>query len=142
MGITNDLWINSFARGMKRMSPDKEKELISIYPALFSDLDDRNCIHLFGFECDDGWFKLLKECIQGIKDVCERDHLDIKADQVKEKYAELRFYLSQHTAELNQVIEKAETKAVQTCEICGCAGKIKQTRPNWWKTLCEKCFTK
>jgi len=67
--LTNDLWINSFARGMKRMSPDKEKELISIYPALFSDLDDRNCIHLFDLNVMMDGSSCSKECIQGIKDV-------------------------------------------------------------------------
>lgn len=126
---------------MKRMSPDKEKELVSIYPSLFSDQDNRNNFRLFGFECDDGWFGLLKECIQGIKEVCERDNLDVKTHQVKEKYAELRFYLCTYTESLNEIIEKAEKKATQTCEMCGLPGKAKETRWQWWKTLCEKCFT-
>ena len=123
------------------MSPDKEKELVSIYPDLFSKLDDQNCFHLFGFECDDGWFEILKECIEGIKTICERDDLKIKVDQVKEKYAELRFYLSTTTDALNEIIQTAEEKSRVTCEACGAAGKVDRIRANWWKTLCNNCYT-
>lgn len=124
------------------MSPDKEKELISIYPQLFSELDGKHAISLFGFECDDGWFELLKECIQGIKAVCERDGLDIKAHQVKEKFAHLRFYLSNYTEALSLVIENAEKKSSETCEVCGAPGKIEDVRAHWWQTLCKNCLTK
>lgn len=122
------------------MSPEKTQLLIDIYPELFSDISTRSCMYLFGFECRDGWFDLLSECIENIKDVCLRENLDIKTSQVKEKYGTLRFYLSSTTDELEEIIGFAEDKSAITCEVCGKLGKSRKL--SWIQTLCEECLQK
>jgi hypothetical protein len=138
-GIINDLWIGTFAQGKKKMSPDKTNALIEAYPQLFSGLHGQSCFALFGFECDDGWFELLKDCIQEIKELCERKGLNIRASQVKEKYGTLRFYLNTTTDELERAIDKAEEKSAVTCELCGKEGKVCAVYTRWYKAVCEAC---
>lgn len=122
------------------MNKENTEKLIAIYPELFSDLHELSCMHLFGFECGDGWFDLLAECIENIKKVCEKNNLHIQAHQVKEKYGSLRFYLSQVTDELDKIIDFAEKKSCVTCEVCGKLGKIRKL--SWIQVLCEECLQK
>lgn len=135
------------------MSPDKTKELISVYPELFSDLCHQTCMHLFGFECNDGWFDLLKDLITEIKLICNSEEyvaalsLDdkpsqLKVSQVKEKYGTLHFYTSYSNNAIDAAIERAEKRSLVTCEFCGKEGKLKETGHRWYQTLCEECFCK
>ena len=120
------------------MSPEHTKELIGIYPELFSDLHPREPFYLFGFECGDGWFDLLKDCIEKIKEICERDHVETKIAQIKEKYGTLRFYLDHYTNDIGTVVDEAEEKSKITCEECGKEGSLKQIR-GWYSTKCNEC---
>ena len=55
-----------------------------------------NLYQMFGFECGEGWSQLLHDLCQEITDrYAEADILvDIVVEQVKEKFARLRFYYS------------------------------------------------
>ena len=148
MGITNDLWISTFSKGMKRMSPEKAQELINIYPELFSDLSEFNCMRLFGFECGDGWFDLLKDLITQIKAVCEREEfrdpfedepIQLKVDQVKEKYGTLRFYTNFDPESIDQLVKEAESRSAITCEDCGKPGSIRE-KHHWYRVRCDECW--
>ena len=96
-------------------------------------------INLFGFECGDGWFELLRDCIEGIKEVCERNGFDVYALQVKEKYGILRFYLSTTASELDDIIEAAEYRSSKTCETCGKEGYLAKQSGYWWHVTCDDC---
>lgn len=95
----------------------------------------------FGFDCDDGWFDLLLECVIGleaeINKLPEDAQNTITATQVKEKFGTLRFYLSGFTDKMDAIIAEAERKSGVTCEMCGKPGKRRGR--NWISTLCQDC---
>jgi hypothetical protein len=121
------------------MSPEKSQELIAIYPKLFSDLHPMQAVSMFGIECGDGWFELLKECIQGLKEVCEKHGYDTRVSQIKEKYGTLRFYLDSTSDEMDEVIYRAEEKSAVTCESCGNPGSMNKTG-YWMSVRCGECL--
>lgn len=98
----------------------------------------------FGFECGDGWFDLLLECVTSleaeINNLPEKHQSGIVATQVKEKYGTLRFYLSSETDTMAAIICKAEMRSALTCEHCGKPGK--RRGEHWISTLCEDCSDK
>ena len=131
------------------MSPEKSEQLVAIYPELFSNPSDKSCINLFGFECCDGWFELLKDLLIKLKELGKKnikgqcgfdDDLEYppRVIQIKEKYGSLRFYLDWETEEISELIREAEGKSRQTCERCGEPGSIEK-RGGWYSCLCDKC---
>jgi hypothetical protein len=119
------------------MSPEHSQELIDAFPALFPSGS-------FYFECGDGWFPLLKECILGLKKEIENNPLDLDPDflfyvtQVKEKFGTLRFYTSLSFERFDDLIDKAEKDSGSICEICGEPGlRIKEC--GWLMTRCLNC---
>lgn len=60
-----------------------------------------------------------------------------KASQVKEKYGELRFYMTSATDEMYELIDEAEEKSRYICETCGAPGSTRGT--GWLTTLCDDC---
>jgi hypothetical protein len=126
------------------MSPEKEKELIDIYPDLFDE-------KFFCFECHDGWFELLKKLITQIKQFCESPQfenpltiddkpLELKVTQIKEKYGTLRFYTNYFNSFIETVVEEACHSSKTTCEVCGNPGTL--TRKNfYWSVRCKDCET-
>ena len=121
------------------MNQENSADLMAIYPALFSGQDPREPFPMFGFECGDGWFELLKECIENIKAICERDGLNVKTRQIKEKYATLRFYIDNHFHDIDEAIEHAERRSAETCEACGQPGIIRK-KGYWVYVSCEACI--
>ncbi len=117
------------------MSPDKSKQLIEIYPEIFSDLHPMTAVPIFGIECGDGWFDLLKDLITEVK-VLSLEGL--KVHQIKEKYGTLRFYTNWDNDELSALVDKAEERSAITCETCGKPGGIKGDR-YWVYVACEGC---
>lgn len=87
----------------------------------------------FGFECGDGWFKLLDSLFK----ILAREK-DIEVVQVKEKYGTLRCYINGGTDSAYASIEDAEKLSATTCEICGAEGKLGSTG-YWYSTKCTKC---
>ena len=126
------------------MSPDKSKELIDIFPDLYKGSDPRSAIALFGFECGDGWFDLLKELLIEIKAICvDNPGITVRVVQVKEKFGGLRFYVDGWNEEVSQLIAEARGKACFACENCG-KPSLKQEDENTWEwTVCsEECKAK
>jgi hypothetical protein len=73
---------------------------------------------------------------------CEQyDHPHPRAVQVKEKFGQLRFYLSTTTEEMGNLIREAETKSGTICEECGQPGKLINDG-GWLKTTCDSCLNK
>lgn len=145
------------------MSPEKEKILFDTFPKIFPsgrDVDPRENLMYFGFECDDGWFDILYNLCDHIQ-----THVDIYfmgnaeglwkpiqiiAIQVKEKYGSLRFYTNgpclindkdpdkfMPDDQVDGIISHACFLSARTCEVCGNKGRIRGY--GWVKCLCEKC---
>ncbi len=107
------------------MSPEHEYRLMQNYPNLFADT-------FWGFECGDGWFKLIDDlccCIIAHND-------DVRVDQVKEKFGQLRFYVTGGDRVIDGMIALAEHISGGTCEQCGQEGRMRSG--GWIVTLCDK----
>ena len=117
------------------MKKDLCDQLHLDYPHLYA-----TKVHI---ECGDGWFFLIDTLSRHLEDHILR--LDpglqeqIYADQVKEKYASLRFYLSHSTPVMEGVIALVEDMSAHTCEHCGHPGR--QRKGGWIRTLCDACHT-
>jgi hypothetical protein len=61
---------------------------------------------------------------------------DVKIDQIKEKFGELRFYYSGGDDQVSGMVRFAEYLCTKTCEVSGEKGGI-CIRGNWYKTLSE-----
>ena len=91
-------------------------------------------------DTDDGWFDLIYDLCKKIDVIVKREKLEFYVDQVKEKFAGLRFYVSGFNDEIRELIHKAEAKSYRTCEICGNAGTTYISGDvGWYKTLCVNC---
>lgn len=94
---------------------------------------------LFGIECGDGWFDLLWKLCEGIEKQLKKDKIkDFEVNQIKEKFAGLRFYVAGCNNKIRKLIDKAEEKSCKICEECGEKGKRVHIR-GWYLTLCDEC---
>lgn len=127
------------------MSPERENELASKYPALFSgkDLPLNKSLMAFGCECGDGWFNILSNmchCIaEHIKHGGWKFEQPYQFFQIKEKFAGLRVYDNGHDDYIAGVIRMAESMSYETCEICGNVGRVCCSQKGYWlRTLCPE----
>lgn len=83
-------------------------------------------------ECvGEGWSALVDE-------VYDRLPQDAVVLNVKEKFGGLRIYVDGVSMEVLDFIDDIEDKSLDTCEICGAAGKPRPTK--WIKTYCDKHY--
>lgn len=100
----------------------------------------------FYIECQPGWFPIIYRA-------AERLHLYnlntgrptsekgcIVADQIKEKFGTMRFYISDYTPEAEEIVQEAERESELTCEYCGDVGELRNR--GWLRTLCDWCDIK
>lgn len=127
------------------MNKENSENLIKIFPSLFQKDEDGTSCGFLGFECGDGWFDLLKECILKIKEEIEQNtekyppELPVYVTQVKEKYGSLRFYVSYETDEIDKIIREACVMSSCTCESCGKPGDLHKVG-GWFVTICLHCL--
>ena len=101
----------------------------------------------FGFDCDNGWARILWDLSRSLDQIRREHGGDLRASQVKEKYATLRFYYdawdfpSQDVYDaIDALIDAAEARSARTCEHCGRRGTLCHTRGGmWFRTLCPRC---
>jgi len=130
------------------MTRELELKLAEKYPKILKNLggDPRHTCMCFGIEVEDGWYKLLDECMEKLQyfcDLCSKDGREVQvvADQIKEKFSDLRFYVSVYGADaiensiIDDIISEAERKSRQTCEVTGERGEACK-RGGWYRTLC------
>lgn len=123
------------------MKKELELELVKKYPKLYERYGGdvtKTCL-AFGFECSDGWFDIISRLSEEIS-VFE----DVRAEQVKEKFGGLRFYIDGCTEENHKqvydIIAKYEDMSYETCEWCSKPGK--RVSGGWVLTLCSECENK
>jgi hypothetical protein len=89
------------------------------------------------FECNAGWYPLLKELITDLIDL----GWDKQICQVKEKFGGLRFYINTGSTEVFERIHKAEKDSYTICEETGKPGKLRNDI-GWIRTLCDEEYEK
>lgn len=122
------------------MNDINTKKVVDAGPILFRKRGGHELVDLFYFECGDGWFHLLHDLVKKL----ERLAAPMPAakrprvEQVKQKYGTLRFYISNGTNEMYDLIVEAERKSAETCEDCGARGTIRGR--GWLHVACGRCI--
>lgn len=105
------------------MTPDLDKRLRSAWPLVFP-------VPLMNDEpirTGDGWFTLLWELCHDLELLIasepEAERIKYRAQQVKEKFGGLRFYLAHETPTMTAVMAAAEYKSDTICDVCGKPGR-------------------
>jgi len=132
------------------MKEELQLELVNKYPKILKDFrgDPKTTCMAWGIDVEDGWYELLDECMEKLQyfcDLCSKDSEEVQvvADQIKEKFGGLRFYVSMYGAEkvqsriIDDIISEAERKANNICEVTGENGAVCK-KGGWLKTLCRK----
>ena len=125
--------------------PDNTNKLYQEFPYLYRRRNQaaQACIGVYGFECGDGWFGLIRAFSEAIERLARQEgrepHSETwpEAVQVKQKAGRLRFYLAVYDEALRDCIEQAGDDSERICEICGKPGSLKDASPGGVKTLCE-----
>ena len=122
------------------MRKELDEKLCTRFPSIFRDRhgDYRETCMVWGFSCGDGWFQLIWDlCLE-----LEKVNPQVVAQQVKEKFGGLRFYV--HSSNMNgyDLITRAEALSFKVCEWCGKEGSNKESSTGWIRTLCPDCRTK
>lgn len=122
------------------MNRERDEFLFKKYPALFeyalqTDEQTKEQGYFypikFGLEIGDGWYPIVEEVLENIKDSGGRIF------QIKEKLGGLRMYVDNLPEKYRHIIEEAEDKCSRTCEVCGEPGKI-VGKDGWWSCRCEE----
>jgi hypothetical protein len=118
------------------MKPELDKQLTETFPEIFQPRYMKNHretpLEYFGFECGDGWYKIIYDLCTELMSV---PHPAPLAAQVKEKYGTLRFYIEDGTDQHYNIIDHYEHLSGKTCEVCGEPGQRRMG--GWIRTLCE-----
>lgn len=130
------------------MNSELQTQLKEKYPLVFAKMFVMpekgipfHCIQAFGIECGPGWYDIIDECASKIEPLIaalpEDQRIHYAANQIKEKFGGLRFYLGAETDEMYKITSQAEDASYHVCEICGRSGKLDQA--GWWVTICWRC---
>ena len=116
------------------MKDELEKRLINDYPDLFRGhtKPSTESLMCFGCACGDGWYELLRETCDKLK-----DFPTVEFVQIKEKFGGLRIYARSASEDGWYILNEAEDKSYSICEVCGAPGKVRTG--GWIKTLCDDC---
>jgi hypothetical protein len=124
---------------LKLTKQEFEKELTETFPKLYKSMYGdfrKTCMH-FGVSIGNGWFDLIWELSEKLEPLIGDN--DIRAEQVKEKFGGLRFYINNYQSEaIQDLIQEAEQKSYTICEVCGEKGKRRMG--GWIVTLCDKHY--
>lgn len=112
--------------------------------------DERMPFPMFGLEMSDGWKPIAMKVVNAIIDYNNNSPEDstIYINQVKEKFAELRIYVTYDNVpqdvidKIENLISEAEYEADNTCEICGSKENVGIRVNGWYTVMCEDCAKK
>ncbi|OWP72952.1 MbcA/ParS/Xre antitoxin family protein [Pseudomonas sp. K2I15] len=92
---------------------------------------------MFGFECNDGWADLIEATLRLTRQHAELNALDVKVNQAKEKFGQLRIYHSGSDEIIGSVFEIAQLASGSICELCGKPGEVVSLE-GWLVARCGK----
>ena len=121
------------------MNQELTQKLYDDFPELFRGKDKsmRETLMCFGFDCRDGWFRIIYELSSDIMKLSEQAGTEPpEVVQVKEKFGGLRYYVHGATQAIDSRIQEAEAQSLQTCEICCSSGRRRSG--GWIQTLCDE----
>jgi len=140
------------------MNEELDKKLCETYPKIFRDrhADKRMTCMCWGFSCGDGWYNLIDTLCSSLQwDTDKNDYPQVIADQVKEKFGELRFHYHTERGDVSVDVFSYDARkrgiiegkidfachmSGNICEECGSTNNVKNEPLNgWYKTLCEGC---
>ena len=84
-----------------------------------------------------GWLPMVVELDESLAKIDP----DYKIDQIKEKFGGLRFYISSDAnrmREMYDLIDIAEGKSFETCEMCGAAAERINNENGWMVVRCKE----
>jgi hypothetical protein len=115
---------------MKMTEQEMQEYFPKVYPKIFSG-------KYGGIAVGKGWFDLLNQACRLIQSYCDwqKDVPQVKAQQVKEKFGGLRFYVQGGDDYTRGIVAMAEQMSGLTCEECGAPGTTGGS--GWINTLCE-----
>jgi hypothetical protein len=128
------------------MTPEQDEKLVKAFPKLYADrhASMKDTCMCWGFSCGDGWFQLIWDLSEKIEKEINKVEEDspelkgkIKASQVKEKFGGLRFYMTQETKEISDLISKAEAASERICDVCGKEGDVRN-KNGWLSCRCSE----
>lgn len=123
------------------MKKELEEKLIKDFPKLFQNVNAPITHSLMAFGCEhaDGWFDLLYSACKEIQKQCDKEGIQVKFSQIKEKFGTLCLYIVSGTDKIFNIIDKYEELSKNVCEICGSTENVKLRGKHWYKSLCEDC---
>jgi hypothetical protein len=129
------------------MQTDLQAYFFKKFPKLYTECGENYPFTLFGFECNDGWFRLilwlsryLQTYVDQQNEMAEKypdtyQKVDqIKVLQVKEKFGTLRYYYRGGNEHTSAVVQFAEFISGYICEETGKTDNIGYNRKGWIKT--------
>ena len=91
--------------------------------------------------CYGGWAKIIGALCAGIQRTLDDDEnyrKKFSAYCCKEKYGRLRFYVTPPHPDIEQLIDKADTRSATVCERCGKPGMLRK-KGYMLYTACDVC---
>ena len=135
------------------MTKDLGEYLIKKYPKLYTECSGETAFKLFGFECKDGWFRIILWLSRYLQDYVDQQNEmsskypdqyqpvdQIKVVQVKEKFGTLRFYYKGGNEHIRAVVDFVEYISGYVCETTGEVDNVGYNRKGYIQTknhLCE-----
>lgn len=134
------------------MKKEYETYLLKKFPKLYPSVDITNKqaqhpFELFGFECNDGWFRLILWVSRYVQDYIDKQNRwaekfpdqykkvdQVVVAQVKEKFGTLRIYADGGDDRTNAAIAFAEYISGFICETTGKTDDVGYNETGWIKT--------
>jgi hypothetical protein len=111
------------------------ENLSNKFQYLFTEIDDKQPIKLFGAEVSEGWKNLLDGLL--VKLITLDPSHTVRILQIKEKFGGLRFYVNGANEQIHELISEYEDNSLYICEVCGEPGTLHVTG-HWYQTRCSK----
>jgi hypothetical protein len=123
------------------MRKELEQRLLERWPRWFdTEGDVRRTAMGQGFTNDDGWFDILWRLCEDLEPLVAKFEQESGSQfevlQVKEKFGGLRVHVNHANDAIHQRIETAIQESLNTCEVCGQPGTLREAR--CIKTLCDE----
>ncbi|MCU7958478.1 MAG: hypothetical protein KZQ58_00415 [gamma proteobacterium symbiont of Bathyaustriella thionipta] len=119
------------------MNEENKDKLYRSFPDLYEQLKEDD---YYFFTCHDGWFDLLWRISEYVTKAAEKQGLEPRVVQIKEKFGELRFYMVGSNRELHQSVQKLCDESQHICERCGQPGSFRVTGAGYWCVRCPACL--
>ena len=109
------------------MRQELEEKLYEKYPELYGNhtLTMYQTNMCWGFTCDDGWYDIIDRLSSKLSSYVQEHGVNLlRADQVKEKFGTLRFYVNGYDDTICKMIDEADAESAVTCEVTGKPGVL------------------